>query len=40
VQLLFDVLVEVDAERFDAQGKENNTDDEVYRSENVAHYSH
>ena len=39
MQLLFDVLVEVDAERFDAQCQKNNADNEVYRFENVAHHS-
>ena len=39
MQLLFDVLVEVDAERSDAQCQKNNADNEVYRFENVAHHS-
>jgi hypothetical protein len=39
VQLLFDVLVEVDAERSDAQCQKNNADNEVYRFENVVHHS-
>jgi hypothetical protein len=39
MQLLFDVLVEVDAERSDAQGQKNNADNEIYRFENVAHHS-
>jgi hypothetical protein len=36
MQLLFDVLVEVDAERFDAQCQKNDADNEVYR---FAHHS-
>jgi hypothetical protein len=39
VQLLFDVLVEVDAERFDAQCQKNDADKEVYRFENVTRHS-
>jgi hypothetical protein len=39
VQLLFDVSVEVDVERFDAQCQKNNADDEIYRFENVTHHS-
>ena len=39
MQLPFNVLVEVDAERFDALGQEDDADNEVYRFENVACHS-
>jgi hypothetical protein len=39
MKLLFDVLVEVDAECSDAQCQKNDADNEVYRFENVAHHS-
>jgi hypothetical protein len=39
VQLPFNVLVEVGAERFDAHCQKNDADNEVYRFENVTRHS-